>query len=168
MQSLAVIFACMAAVSALDIRLFEGRDCKGGTFTCTNVNPNSCCGIPSGGVSSVGFYGILPQWNIECRGHENGRCANTKTIQVAFNTNFKCLNDGPYTGGGYGFRANKARGLGLDKQTSGEQQMPDRFETADGRKYNLAALDTDQLVEFIDQTANGTSLEAYKALEVME
>ncbi|KAK0105267.1 hypothetical protein ONS95_004347 [Cadophora gregata] len=176
MKVLNIILGFTASVSAIDIGLRNWGNCdsRGGGWVCTNYNPNVCCGIPSGSVSSVVFYAVPTNWNLEVRGHEGGNCARTRTTDSLFGGTEKCLNSGPYTGAGYGFRGKK-RGTeeGACSQTVGKctsTVMPDVLFLGDGQKYNIVNMDQGLIDELAELANNGSGVadvpEVFKAFEI--
>ncbi|KAH7311038.1 hypothetical protein BKA65DRAFT_413672 [Rhexocercosporidium sp. MPI-PUGE-AT-0058] len=169
MQFLAVILGLTASVSAIDIGLrnWGGCDSRGGGWVCTNWNPNSCCGIPSGTVSSVVFYAIPNNWFLELRGHEGGNCNALKTVDTIFGGTEKCLNSGPYTGAGYSFRSRKR---GVEGTTCTTTTMPDVLFLGDGQRYNIVDMDSSLIEELAGFAQNGSVVadipEVFKAFEI--
>jgi len=134
-----------------------------------------CCGHPSGGSPTIGFYGIPREWFIEVRCHESGNCRNTKTTKATSAVTFRCLTNGPYTGAGYGFRSRRrdtgedlvCAGDGVQKERS-SYQKPDTFETGDGKKVSLNELSDAEMFELIEQNENGTIADTYLKHEIIE
>ncbi|KAI8296446.1 hypothetical protein K4K56_003652 [Colletotrichum sp. SAR 10_98] len=140
-------FTNAASVSAINIHLHVGGGRGGNTVVCTNINPNTCCGL-SGGDSfpTAGFRGIPTNWNLECMGHSGDNCNNLREVQPARDTNFVCL----YSGGGYGFAARK-RAEDSSSSTGGcaNQVKPDTLLLEDGGKYDIAGLEGAPLTELV-------------------
>ncbi|KAH8648196.1 hypothetical protein BGZ60DRAFT_423325 [Tricladium varicosporioides] len=169
MHYLSIILGFATAASALDIYLHTSRtDCSGPAIVCTGINPNTCCGIPTGSVASIGFRGIVNDWFIEVRGHEGGRCGPIKTLDTAFQTNFKCLSQGPYTGAGYGFRGKKRGAAAVAEKCT----PPDLLILEGGKKYSLVGMEDSQLDELVALVSNGTNAaeipDVFKTLEKVE
>ncbi|GIZ38343.1 hypothetical protein CKM354_000176300 [Cercospora kikuchii] len=175
-----ILLGLTAAASAIDIALFTyqngyngGYNCPAGNArraVCSNVNPNSCCGLPTGGYPSIGFYGIPDSWNLEVRGHEGGNCARTRTTDTTFGTNFKCLVNGPYTGAGYSFRSRKRNPAVSEAGVTASEdcQTPDTFITDEGKKFDLREMDGEQVAEFLEGAFAGSISKKFENYEVAE
>lgn len=198
MQFLTIILGLTASVSAVDIglRIRNGCDSRSGGWLCTNSNPNvnilsfhkpgtpskhtisnvppqTCCGIPSGTFGSVIFYAVPTNWFLELRGHEGGNCARLKTVDTIFGGTEKCLNSGPYSGAGYGFRSNKREAQeGPCASISGTctPTMPDMLFLGDGQKYNIVGMDYGLVEELAGLARNGSLAadipEVFKPFEI--
>lgn len=198
MQLLTIILSLTASVSAIDVglRSRDGCDSRGGGFLCTNLNPNvnilsfhkprtpldhtisnvppqNCCGIPSGSVRSVIFYAVPTGWFLELRGHEGGNCDKLKTVDTLYGGTEKCLNSGPYTGAGYGFRSKKREaqeGACSSTPETCTTTMPDVLFLGDGQKYNIVDMDYGLVEELAGFAENGSVVadipEAFKAYEI--
>jgi len=198
MQLLTIILGLTASVSAIDIglRIRNGCDSRSGGWVCTNINPDvnilsfhkpgtplnhiisnvppqRCCGIPSGTFGSIIFYAVPTNWFLELRGHEGGNCARTKTIDTLFGGTEKCLNSGPYTGAGYGFRSRKREaqeGACSSTPETCTSTMPDVLFLGDGQKYNIVDMDYGLVEELAGFAENGSVVadipEVFKAFEI--
>ncbi|KAM7184090.1 hypothetical protein V8F33_013193, partial [Rhypophila sp. PSN 637] len=133
---------------------------------------------------SVGFYGIPTSWTLSVRGHSGGNCRNTREVQRVANTNFRCLTNGWFSGGGYGF-ASKKRGAAVDALSelsarfpAGSQEgctsyaKPDLLLLADGGKYDIAGVEGEALTEIYDLAKAGANSsdvdEEFSALKTVE
>lgn len=198
MQFLTIILGLTASISAIDVSLRVRSNCdsRSGGYTCTNVDPNvnilsfhksgtllnhtfsklppqRCCGVPSGSYASVVFYAVPTNWFLELRGHEGSNCNILKTIDTLFGGTEKCLNSGPYTGGGYGFRSKKREAQeGACSSTSENCTpiMPDVLFLGDGQKYNIIDMDhglIEKLAEFAQNESVVADIpEALKPFEI--
>jgi hypothetical protein len=108
------------------------------------------------------------------RGHEGGNCARTKNVETLFGGTEKCLNSGPYTGVGYGFRSRK-RGApegacSSTSETCTTSVAPDVLFLSDGQKYNIVDMDSGLVEELAGLARNGSVVadipEAFKAFEI--
>lgn len=96
-----------------------------------------------------------------------------KTYDTIFGRTEKCLDSGPYTGAGYGFRSRK-RGApeGACSSTSEAciPTMPDVLFLGDGQKYNIVDMDSGLVDELADFAKNGSVVadipETFKAFEI--
>ncbi|KAH9210890.1 hypothetical protein DL95DRAFT_512468 [Leptodontidium sp. 2 PMI_412] len=175
MTFLATLLRLATAASAIDVYFhFDRSDCQGRSAVCTNLNPDTCCGVPTGSVPSLGFRDIPTNWFLQVRGHEGGGCRLTKTLETASFTNFKCLGNGPYTGAGYGFLSRKTvRGTeGVEIQAAEKCTLPDLLVLEDESKYSLSGLEEAKIVEtlaVVKNAADGEALDdAVKGLEKVE
>ncbi|KAH8590696.1 hypothetical protein B0O99DRAFT_520791, partial [Bisporella sp. PMI_857] len=127
-----------------------------------------CCGLPSGSVPFFGFCGIPNDWFIKARGHEMERCGPLKTLDTAYQTNFKCLGQGPYTGAVYSFRERKRNTAAVAEKCT----TPDLLILEDRKKYSLVSIGNSQLDELVAPVSNSTTAadipEAFKAFEKVE
>ncbi|RYP08895.1 hypothetical protein DL764_001605 [Monosporascus ibericus] len=141
-----ILLGLVATASAIDIYLHVGGGCGGNSVVCTNINPNTCCSGSSVEIfPSVGFRGIPTFWNLQCRGHTGANCAGLREIQTAQNTNFVCLNNGGFSGGGYGFNGRKRDDCASGGCTT--YQKADTLLLEDGGKYNIADLEDAPLTQ---------------------
>ncbi|KAK3326841.1 hypothetical protein B0H66DRAFT_169991 [Apodospora peruviana] len=162
--NLTVLLGLAASVSAIDaaLRVRGGCDSRGGGAVCTNLNPNTCCGVPSGSYSSLVFYAVPKNWFLELRGHEGGNCGRVKTVDTLFGGTERCLNSGPYTGAGYSFLSRK-RGEKIEADecsasaTPCTPVAPDQLFLADGQKYNIVDMEIGLLEELTGLMENGST-----------
>ncbi|KAM7216523.1 hypothetical protein V8F06_008051 [Rhypophila decipiens] len=148
--NLTVLLGLTASVSAIDVALrFRGNcDSRSGGHTCVGLNPNTCCGIPSGTAPSIVFYAVPTNWFIEVRGHEGGNCGRVRTVDTINRATERCLNNGPYTGAGYSFLSRKRSGELVREDTCAATTgctpvAPTQLFLADGQKYDIANMDAD-------------------------
>ncbi|CAD6446985.1 eff73fd5-285f-4511-952f-7698999bf6ef [Sclerotinia trifoliorum] len=175
--NLTVLLGLAASVSAIDasLRVRGNCDSRSGGHTCTNLNPNNCCGVPSGSYSSLVFYAVPTNWFIEIRGHEGGNCGRVKTVDTISGATEKCLNNGPYTGAGYSFLSRKREGEQIQEGACSASETctpvkPDQLFLADGQKYNIVDMNTGLLEELTELMENGSITadipEVFKAFEI--
>ncbi|KAL2065343.1 hypothetical protein VTL71DRAFT_3012 [Oculimacula yallundae] len=161
--NLSVLLTLAASVSAVDISLRAWGNCdsRGGGVTCTNKNPNSCCGVPTGSYSSTVIYAVPGDWSLEFRGHEGGNCGRVKN-SAAFRGGEYCLGGGPFTGAGYSFVSKKRRGEQAQEGTCSASGActgtvaPDQLFLADGQKYNIVDMETGLFEELHGLMQNGS------------
>ena len=147
MKSLHLLPALVAAVAAVDVRIWPQTGCSGSYHViCTNLNPNICCAAtPNDNWDwhSAAFYGINPNWNINYRAHGGGNCNRLVLSQTVNFGTFWCLGEGndviTVSGAGYSF-VGKKRTVGDESQTEACQRV-DILVLEDGSKYNLTGLD---------------------------
>jgi hypothetical protein len=145
-----VLLTLAATASAIDIYLHVGGNCDGNAAVCRNVNPNVCCGGSSTDIfPTVGFRGIPTDWNLECRGHSGGNCNGLREVQRAHNTNFMCLRNGWFSGGGYGFTSKKRAEACTTAGGCTTSQKPDTLILEDGGEYKIADLEGAALAQMV-------------------
>ncbi|KAL1865341.1 hypothetical protein Daus18300_007231 [Diaporthe australafricana] len=144
MQFLTILFGLAGTAAAIDARLYYGRGCSGSGVQCGGLNPDTCC--PAGGndYGSVEFRFIPLDWTIEARGHSGGDCANLQERGYPTRVDSICMNIGPFSGAGYGFRNRKR----VDS-ASGDCAKLDSVFTEDGANYNIADLDDDAVAQLV-------------------
>ncbi|RYP21723.1 hypothetical protein DL765_002079 [Monosporascus sp. GIB2] len=145
-----IILGLATAASAIDVYFHTTRsDCQGAE-------------------DSIGFRGIPTNWFLEVRGYEGGGCRSVKTLDTAFQTNFRCLGNGPYTGASYIFRGKKRGAEAGTKKCT----LPDTLILDDGTKYSLVDMEDSQREELVAIASNGTAAadipEAFKVFEKAE
>ncbi|CZS89962.1 uncharacterized protein RAG0_09602 [Rhynchosporium agropyri] len=175
--NLTVLVGLAASVSAIDVGLRSGSNCNsnGGGWLCTNLNPNTCCGIATGSVSSVIFYAIPRDWFLQVRGHEGGSCGRVRTTENVQGATERCLSNGQYTGAGYSFNSRKRGIMGTPEDVCAASAtctpvLPDQLSLSDGQKYNIVDMDTGLLEELTELMINGSVAsdvpEVFKSFEV--
>ncbi|KAK7709949.1 hypothetical protein SLS64_006194 [Diaporthe eres] len=113
-----------------------------------NWNPATCCGGSSVEIfPSIGFYGIVESWSIQCRGWGGNNCARLIESQTASGVNFKCLEGGPFSGAGYIFNGKK-RADGSDEACT-EYQKPDTLVFGNGTTYDITDMEDAPLAELV-------------------
>lgn len=120
------------------------------------------------------FYAVPDFWFIELRGHEGGNCARQKTVDTLLGGTEKCLDSGPYTGAGYGFRSTKKReaqeGACSSTAETCTPKMPDVLFLGDGQKYNIVDMDYGLVEELAGFARNGSGAadipEVFKPFEI--
>ncbi|EHL00657.1 hypothetical protein GLAREA_02918 [Glarea lozoyensis ATCC 20868] len=158
-----IILGLTASVSAIDVGLRSRSNCdsRGGGWLCTNLNPNSCCGISSGHVASIIFYAIPTEWSLELRGHDGGNCNRLSTVDGIFGGTERCLNAGWYTGASYVFRSKRRT---AQESACTSSVAPDVLFLADGQKYNIVNMDHGLIEELAGFATNGSSVEDIPAV----
>lgn len=149
MKFLIALLTLAASTSAVDLALHANNDCGGTTHACTNMNPNTCCGLDLGDRTwrSVSVKAIPTDWNVQCRGYTNGRCNSLQDIRGNNGGVWICNrseNRFSYTGVGYNF-AGKKRDVTAVKEP--ECTRPDKMTLADGAVYDLTDLDDEKYYE---------------------
>lgn len=153
-QTLVGLVGLVATASAVDVYLHVGGDCSGNAIVCVGINPNNCCGGSGADIfPSVGFRGIPFDWTLQTRGHNGGNCNGLREVQRAAGTNFMCLRNGWFSGGGYGF-TNKKRENAVDDACAAAEsctgsQKPDLLLLEDGGKYNIADMDAESFTTMV-------------------
>ncbi|PQE29354.1 hypothetical protein CJF30_00011354 [Rutstroemia sp. NJR-2017a BBW] len=162
MQLLAIILGLATSASAIDIalRYRSGCDSRSGGHICTNINPDTCCGIPTGSANSAIIYAVPTEWFLEFRGHEGGNCGPVRTSESFGSATERCLNSGPYTGAGYSFRSSKREeqesACSLAPEGCNSSTMADVLFLSDGQKYNIANMDHGLVEELSEFAHNGS------------
>ncbi|KAH6646137.1 hypothetical protein BKA67DRAFT_696035 [Truncatella angustata] len=153
MQVPQLLLGLFATASAIDIYLHFDSNCGGSnSAVCTNKNPDDCCAGSTGDIfPSVGFRGIPTDWQLQCRGHSGGNCNNLRQVSPAVNTNFVCLNSGPFSGGGYSI----VNGKRAEGANGGASHLPDTLLFGDGAKYNITDLEETPLTQILTIAASG-------------
>lgn len=175
--NLTVLLGLAASASAIDaaLRVRGNCDSRSGGHTCVNLNPNTCCGVPSGSYSSLVIYAVPREWFIEIRGHEGGNCGRVKTVDTINGDTEKCLNNGPYTGAGYSFLSRKRGGEQVREDVCAAagnclSVKPDQLFLADGQKYNIKDMDAGLYEELNGLMENGATVaeipEVFKPFEI--
>jgi hypothetical protein len=97
-----------------------------------------------------------------------------RTVETLSLGTEKCLNSGPYTGAGYGFRSQKREeqegDCSLAPKSCNSSTMPDVLFLSDGQKYNIADMDHGLVEELAGLAYNGSVAadipEIFKAFEI--
>lgn len=144
-----IILGLFATASALDIHLFLGRGCTDNIthVICEDASPGRCCsGSPVQIFPSIGFFGIVESWSLQCRGFAD-TCGRLMESQTASGVNFKCLEGGPFASTSYIFNGKK-RADGSDESCT-EYQKPNTLVLGDGSKYNITDMEDAPLTELV-------------------
>lgn len=143
----AALLTLVGSASAVDLYFHVNGDCSGSAVVCSNMNPNTCCGVGARDIyPSVAVRGIPTNWNLNCRGHFGGGCTFVRQARNSNGANWVCLNDsqGWYSGIGYSFVGKKRDEItpaGEAGAAAEECAKPDLAVFADGTQLALAGLE---------------------------
>ncbi|KAF2833664.1 hypothetical protein CC86DRAFT_461966 [Ophiobolus disseminans] len=178
----AVVLGFAAAVTAIDLRLYDGN-CGGGFYGWTNVQPNVCYAYDRDAHSSAEWRAIPFDWSLNVGAYRQRGCDVLVSSRDVYNQNTVCLTASGrvLTGARYHFKGKKraddscdAPGASIETQKKCTEQAgpPTRVGLADGVVYNTAGLETGLVETLIDLAFNGTTAaevpEVYHNLVVVE
>lgn len=144
MQILPILLGLAATAAAIDARLYYNSGCSGSGVQCGGLNPDTCCPAGNNDFGSVEFRFIPLDWTIEARGHSGGNCNNLQERGYPTRVDSICLNLGPFSGAGYGFRGKKRGESGYT-----DCAKHDTLFTEDGINYKIADLDDDTVAKLV-------------------
>jgi hypothetical protein len=109
---------------------------------------------------SAGFYGIVPEWNINTRAGSQRSCASTPTQASVNGVNFQCLTapDGYFQSAIYSFNGKKVRAVASEVAGAKKCQRVDTFELETGEKYDITSLQDHQIVDLMVLSRNRTAI----------
>ncbi|KAJ4986537.1 hypothetical protein SVAN01_07973 [Stagonosporopsis vannaccii] len=167
-SSISLVLA--ATVSAIDIRLFDHKDCGGSWIGCTNINPNVCCHTGRERHLSVSWEPVPRDWSIMTQVYwVNGCDGDSKDVRRYGLTRYCMTEQITVTGGRYYFYTPNSPGpFARDLSTGEEQacisQKPDVLALGDGQRYNISQLEDSMLEPLVELAFNGSGVESIPAI----
>lgn len=125
--------------------------CNGIGLTCTNLGPNTCCGLAYK-FDYFELRAVPAEWNIQVLSYKGDRCERRVETYASEGRRSFCMKKygGEYSGAGYGF-INKKRGGELAAEAAAEVcatnancqswQKPDVMAFVDGSELDITGLD---------------------------
>lgn len=109
---------------------------------------------------SAGFYGIVPEWNINTRAGYQRSCASTAAQASVNGVNFQCLTapHDYFQSAIYLFNGKKVRAAAGEVAGAKKCQRVDTFKLETDEKYDITSLQDHQIVDLMVLSRNRTAI----------